>query len=208
MVTCISLHKVTQSLNFYNLCIVDLKIWLLVLPVFIVLFQIIVSVPYSDGRLQSRTILEQYVENETILVGKIIDAVEMENNHTLYNVEIERFIKNPQESKIIQVVGNGVKNSLSNTSVDKIFNPEDRVLLFLNTSDEKNIISPYSVNAETFNVDSDFILPPMRLYNAGIQIDDIVCKDSFVLVIKNSNGSPACVRENSLSKLRTFGWIQ
>jgi hypothetical protein len=162
--------------------------------------------PYSDGRLQSRTILEQYVENETILVGKIIDAVEIENNHTLYNVIIERFIKNPQELKIIQVIGSGTTNG-TNTSVDKIFDPKDRVLLFLHVNDGKNIISPYSVNAETFNADSDFILPPTWLYNAGIQIDDIVCKDSLVLVIKNSNGYPACIRENSVNKLKSLGWI-
>ncbi len=171
------------------------------------LFQIIVFVPYSDGRLQSKTILEYYVENEIILVGKIVDANEIENNHTLYNVVIERFVKNPQESKTIQVIGSGTING-TNTSIDKIFAPEDRVLLFLNTNDGKNTISPYSVNADTFDVDSDFILPPMRLYNAGIQIDDIVCKDSLILAIKNSNGYPVCVKENSISKLKSLNWIR
>ena len=171
------------------------------------LFQTIALIPYSDGRLQSKTTLEYYIENETILVGKIIDTSEIENNHTLYNVSIERFIKNPQESKIIQVIGSGTING-TNTSIDKIFTTEDRVLLFLNTNDGKNIISPYSVNADTFDIDSDFILPPMRLYNAGIQIDDIVCKDSLILAIKNSNGYPVCVKENSISKLKSLNWLR
>lgn len=159
----------------------------------------------ADARLQNKTVLEHYVENDMILIGQIKDAYNDENNHILYQIEVEKYLKHPQDIKTISVVGPGGKNGTI-TSIDKIFSIGDRVLLFLNTIDAQNVISPYSVNAENLDVDSDFILPPRILYGAGLSVDDIVCKDDLVLVIKSSNGYPACVTENTASRLKSTGW--
>jgi hypothetical protein len=50
------------------------------------------------------------------------------------------------------------------------------------------------------------ILPPLKQFNSGIPIDKIQCKEGLELVIKSSNGSPACVSPQSAIVLLIRGW--
>lgn len=49
---------------------------------------------------------------------------------------------------------------------------------------------------------------PLKQIKTGISINQIQCKADFVLVIKSSNSSPACVRSNTAEKLLSRGWAE
>ncbi len=47
---------------------------------------------------------------------------------------------------------------------------------------------------------------PLKQFKKNISINQIVCPDGLQLVMKKSNGSPACVRSENVSKLIERGW--
>ena len=160
-----------------------------------------------DARTQPKTNLELYLENEVILIGEIISAEEFsKQGHTRYDIKVEKYLKNPQPSNDITAFGGGTKSGPV-SSIDKVFDKGDRVFLLLNSNNGNYQISIYSVWAESFNPDSDFIISPLKLYKAGIPADDIVCKNALILVQKLSDNSPACVKQASIEKLIERGWL-
>ncbi|MCH7559819.1 MAG: hypothetical protein IIC67_00360 [Thaumarchaeota archaeon] len=46
---------------------------------------------------------------------------------------------------------------------------------------------------------------PLKQFKSGITIDEIECKESLTLVTKH-DGSPACVKEQTIPKLIERGW--
>lgn len=52
------------------------------------------------------------------------------------------------------------------------------------------------------------ILPPLKQIKLGISIQDIKCKESHSLVIKQRDGSPACVKPTSVQRLYDLGWAR
>lgn len=48
-------------------------------------------------------------------------------------------------------------------------------------------------------------MPPLKQFESGISFDEIQCKDGLVLIQKY-NGSPACVKPDSVVELLTRGW--
>lgn len=48
--------------------------------------------------------------------------------------------------------------------------------------------------------------PPLKQFKSGIAVEDIKCKEGLQLVIKARDGSPACVKPESISKLVDRGW--
>ncbi|MGI0058370.1 MAG: hypothetical protein ACREBJ_01270, partial [Nitrosotalea sp.] len=48
---------------------------------------------------------------------------------------------------------------------------------------------------------------PLHQFNSGISVKDISCKEGLVLVIKAENGTPACVKQESIPKLMLRNWI-
>lgn len=50
------------------------------------------------------------------------------------------------------------------------------------------------------------ILPPLKQSKNGISPDLVDCKPSLVLIIKNNDGSPACVKPETKAKLFERGW--
>jgi hypothetical protein len=154
-----------------------------------------------------KTNLELYQENETILVGNVISLIENPTEgFTEYEINVEKFMKNPQTSSTVFVIGSGAKSSEIHLSIEHIFNVNDRVFLFLNEVDGEYQISPYSFSALNFNPDEEFLLPPLMLYRAGISSNDIVCRDNLELVLKANDNSPACVTSNTKTKLIERGW--
>jgi hypothetical protein len=49
-------------------------------------------------------------------------------------------------------------------------------------------------------------LAPLKQVDAGIEPEDVVCTSGMELVIKNSNGSPACVKPETAERLIQLGW--
>ena len=50
-----------------------------------------------------------------------------------------------------------------------------------------------------------YLLPPLKQLKNGIPLDEIQCRESFVLISKH-DGSPACVKYESVQKLSERGW--
>ena len=50
------------------------------------------------------------------------------------------------------------------------------------------------------------ILSPLAQYKKGIPVYDIICNGDLLLVIKSSNGMPACLMSNSVDVLLSRGW--
>lgn len=162
----------------------------------------------SFAYLMEKTNLEQYQENEIILIGNVVNLTETPSEgFTEYEIKVEKFIKNPQTLNTLFVIGNGAKSSDIHLSIEQIYNVDDRVFLFLNEKDDEYRVSPYSFNALNFDPDEGFLLPPLTLYRAGIPAEDIVCRNNLELVIKANDESPACVTLKTKKKLIERGWM-
>ncbi len=51
-------------------------------------------------------------------------------------------------------------------------------------------------------------LAPLKQIKSGVSANNVQCNSGFVLVIKTEDGSPACVRPDSATKLLARGWTQ
>ncbi len=51
-------------------------------------------------------------------------------------------------------------------------------------------------------------LAPLKQIKSGVSVSNVQCNTSFVLVIKTEDGSPACVKPDTATKLLTRGWTQ
>jgi hypothetical protein len=57
------------------------------------------------------------------------------------------------------------------------------------------------------NVPNNHTLSPLKQLKLGIAISDIQCKEGLVLVVKESNVNPACIKPTSSPRLLLHGWI-
>ena len=80
-------------------------------------------------------------------------------------------------------------------------------------------ISPYPVSTKDISKDyiatisisknkNDVVLSPLKQSKSGVKPDLVDCKSSLVLIIKNSDGSPACVKLETKAKLFERGWAK
>jgi len=49
-------------------------------------------------------------------------------------------------------------------------------------------------------------VPPLKQFKSGVPVNEIKCKENYVLVLKSSNQRPACITYHSRSKLVNHGW--
>ncbi|MCE9617101.1 MAG: hypothetical protein K8Q88_01890 [Nitrosarchaeum sp.] len=109
-----------------------------------------------------------------------------------------------------------------------IYNQTQYRAITLNTNDAKtfrvdsyeiNLIDvlPYPVSTKdiseeyvaTINISknkNEIVLSPLKQSKNGIKSNLIDCKPTLVLIIKNSDGSPACVKPDTKSRLFERGW--
>jgi len=50
--------------------------------------------------------------------------------------------------------------------------------------------------------------PPLQQHNKGVNIGDIECRHGLQLLMKTKDGTPACVKPESVTKLVTWGWAR
>jgi uncharacterized membrane-anchored protein len=80
-------------------------------------------------------------------------------------------------------------------------------------SNTDNIISKllvftiYDKNSQT-EEEHLTILSPLKQFKSGIDAKDIQCKNGLELIIKVKNNFPACVKQNTVSKIVLLGWIK
>ena len=65
-----------------------------------------------------------------------------------------------------------------------------------------------TISIESSNVlkENDQYISPLKQYKSGIRYHDIQCKDGLELVGKSTNGTPACVKPQSVEKLVQRWW--
>ncbi|HJT10149.1 MAG TPA: hypothetical protein VJ771_05135 [Candidatus Nitrosotalea sp.] len=65
-----------------------------------------------------------------------------------------------------------------------------------------------SIQFTISNQSSAVIKSPLEQFRSGTAAKDVVCNDGFQLVIKTSDGSPACLNASTAQKLVERGWAQ
>lgn len=174
----------------------------------------IAALPTALGYLPSMTKLDLYLEHDLIVYGQVISLKEIEEEldiapKTAYEIEILQFVKGNFENNMINAIGNGALNSTVQIEDQTIFAENQLVLLMLNKiPDGRWFISPYSSSSKSLDMDSQFILPPLKLYKSGISPEDIHCKSNLKFALKSSNQYPVCLKPKSFDILSERLWIQ
>ena len=52
----------------------------------------------------------------------------------------------------------------------------------------------------------EIVLPPLKQSKSGVKSDLVKCKPALVLIIKNSDDTPACVKPETKAQLFERGW--
>ena len=102
---------------------------------------------------------ELYRSHHTIVIGKIISSEIISQRETLYETKVIESIKNSQQNEIISAVGNGIDCSkvvvlCERSSIDRVFDVGDTVILYLNYGLDNFEVSPYS---RTISPDEDVV---------------------------------------------------
>ncbi len=172
-----------------------------------------ISISYSNGILDSKTPLDLYLDSDLILYGQVLSLTEIKDEsnttpRTEYEIKILQHVKGNTEKNQFTVVGFGVLNSTIHKDNQMIMSKGQIALLMLNEQIDGNwYISPFSSSSESLNPDSHFILPPLKLFKAGIAIEDIQCKSFLEFALKSSTGSPVCLKQGSKDILYNRGWV-
>lgn len=133
----------------------------------------------------------------------------------LYEIEVEEYLKNPTNSTI-KVLGRYIDQRQTIYYETFPYEISQRVLLYIEEAhdftDHDLIIDPrnsrvisedFSAKQMMTNIEKESA--PLKQIKAGIQFNEIQCKDGLVLIQKH-NGSPACVTPESAPKLIERGW--
>ncbi|TAK19380.1 MAG: hypothetical protein EPO37_04645 [Nitrosarchaeum sp.] len=70
----------------------------------------------------------------------------------------------------------------------------------------KDISEEYVATINISKNKKEIVLSPLKQFKNGIPSNLIDCKPTLVLIIKNSDGSPACVKPDTKSRLFERGW--
>jgi len=72
----------------------------------------------------------------------------------------------------------------------------------------KDISEEYVATISVSKSNKEIILPPLKQSKSGVPSDLVTCKPTLVLIIKNSDGSPACVKPETKAQLFERGWAK
>lgn len=73
-----------------------------------------------------------------------------------------------------------------------------KILLFLSIGIALTFSNVYAQNDIAF---------PLKQLKSGTVLEDIKCKDTFVLIIRESNEHPSCVKPTTITRLLSHGWV-
>ncbi|MBI5378398.1 MAG: exo-alpha-sialidase [Thaumarchaeota archaeon] len=81
------------------------------------------------------------------------------------------------------------------------------ILTNLNHENNLNDLDPAEIKVrETIN--TRLVLSPLKQFQSGVTIKDIMCENDFVLIQKSNTNQPACVKIESAPKLIERGWAK
>ena len=169
--------------------------------------------PQSYAVILPKTAIELYQDHDIIFLGKVQEFNEVEDGsftpRTSYQVNLIQPIKGQFEENAMEIVGLGFINATRHLDNETIYQKNQEVVFMLNEKEDGVLfISPYSTSSESQNPDSEFVLPPLKLFKAGIPISDIHCKSFLKFGIKTSSETPVCIKPESYSTLLQRGWIR
>ena len=72
----------------------------------------------------------------------------------------------------------------------------------------KDISDEYVATISISKNKQEIVLPPLKQSKNGVKSDLVDCKHTLVLIIKNSDGSPACVKPDTKTRLFERGWTK
>jgi hypothetical protein len=70
----------------------------------------------------------------------------------------------------------------------------------------KDISEEYVATISVSKNQDEIVLPPLKQSKSGVRSDLISCKPGLVLIIKNTDSSPACVKLETKARLFERGW--
>ena len=70
----------------------------------------------------------------------------------------------------------------------------------------KDISKEYVATISISKIKKETVLSPLKQSKNGVKSDLVECKSVLVLIIKNSDGSPACVKPETKMRLFERGW--
>jgi hypothetical protein len=173
----------------------------------------LVMISPVSAYLLPKTALEKYLEHDVIILGKITSLQEYDDTNstpkTGYQIEVLQPIMGKFEEDRIWALGLGAKNSTKHLDNETIFSEGQEGIFMLNKkADETLWISPYATSSKSQNPDFEFILPPLKLFKAGVNSEEIHCKSYLKLGLKASNQNPVCLKPETFSKLLERQWIK
>jgi len=71
-----------------------------------------------------------------------------------------------------------------------------------------NDLWKYKYGCPTTGLKYSIVFSPKQQLANGVQPNDVLCKEEFVLIQKSSNNSPACVKPESIPKLNERSWTE
>lgn len=169
--------------------------------------------PQSNAVILPKTGIELYLDHDIIFLGKVIEFNDVKDGsvtpRTNYQVSVIQPIKGDFEDKEIEIVGLGSINATRHLDNETVYQKNQEVVFMLNEkNDGRLFISPYSTSSESQNPNSEFVLPPLKLFKAGISISDIHCKSFLKFAIKATSFTPVCIKPDSYPILLQRGWIR
>ena len=162
---------------------------------------------------------------ESDFKNRIIDYMVTETGANTGVFDSKVFLTTTDDSpgKRIRVIDNSIVfakyvdytvSNAVNSDVIEIFNVSELSVLERNDDGRMSKITYDPCAMELFEKNKDkfdeldiFYPTPLKQIKSEITLDEIQCKENLVLIQKH-NGSPACVREQSIPKLIERGWIK
>ncbi len=117
-------------------------------------------IPTSFALVVSHTPEELYDIYDIIVFGSIIEYTDV-GTHSLYDVQVIRYLKNTQSDEVLHVVGSGVHDEGVWVEDSTVFEIGERVVLYLDNDDNTLQIGPYSFSTQ-FDIDNPYWYYPYR----------------------------------------------
>jgi len=141
------------------------KTVLTLLPIFV----FCISIPFLIQNASAENVFsDNYNKSQIVLVGKIL-SLERAHNATIYEIQVEKYYKNPQSAKVVAVFGpaKGIYRSY-----DPTFEVGDRLFLYLKQRD-----GIYEIQSSSFKLEyscdaSGLVPPPPETYSHGMPASD------------------------------------
>ncbi|CAE6495827.1 hypothetical protein NUZ5A_50461 [Candidatus Nitrosotenuis uzonensis] len=146
---------------------------------------------------------------DSIAVGRI-ESYQDDGAHRYYEISIIKWIKNPQPDRTI-IMRSVTPEALNPHFPFAVFQKKDLGLFYLRIIDGKWQSTNYSHQIWASEL-SDTIYNMKRLVGNNNPDSSVtmerVCKEGYVNAVKNRTGEIACVKPQTLQKLRERGWAE